>query len=83
MLDPRTGMSVEGVLSVTVLAPTAALADALSTAFFVLGVDRSLQFCQDHPEIGAALITTGERSGEIRLHGCGLREDEFRWTAQS
>ena len=83
VLDPRTGMSVEGILSVTVLAPTAALADALSTAFFVLGVDRSLQFCQEHPEIGAALITAGDRSGEIRLHSCGLREDEFRWTAQS
>ena len=37
MLDPRTGWPAEALLSATVLAPTAALADALSTAFFVMG----------------------------------------------
>ena len=33
ILDPRSGRPAEGVLSSTVVAPTAALADALSTAF--------------------------------------------------
>jgi thiamine biosynthesis lipoprotein len=37
ILDPRTGHPAEGVLSATVLAPTAAEADALATAAYVLG----------------------------------------------
>jgi thiamine biosynthesis lipoprotein len=37
ILDPRTGVPVHGVASVTVVAPTAMLADALATAAFVLG----------------------------------------------
>ena len=37
ILDPRTGTSVNNVASVTVVAPTAMLADAVATAAFVLG----------------------------------------------
>ena len=37
ILDPRTGTTADGVASVTVVAPTAMLADALATAAFVLG----------------------------------------------
>ena len=36
ILDPRTGRPAEGTLSATVLARSAAEADALSTAFYVL-----------------------------------------------
>ena len=39
ILDPRTGEPAIGPASVSVLAPTAAEADALSTAFFLLGRD--------------------------------------------
>jgi FAD:protein FMN transferase len=37
ILDPRMGVSPDAVASVTVVAPTAMLADALATAAFVLG----------------------------------------------
>jgi FAD:protein FMN transferase len=37
ILDPRKGMSARGAASVTVVAPSAMLADALATAAFVLG----------------------------------------------
>jgi thiamine biosynthesis lipoprotein len=37
ILDPRSGVSPHAVASVTVIAPTAMLADALATAAFVLG----------------------------------------------
>ena len=37
ILDPRTGVSPDAAASVTVVAPTAMLADALATAAFVLG----------------------------------------------
>lgn len=39
LLDPRTGGAVTGVLSATVIAPHAVLADALATAAFVMGRD--------------------------------------------
>jgi thiamine biosynthesis lipoprotein len=42
IIDPRTGAPVEGVASVTVLAESAMLADALATTAFVLGPDDGL-----------------------------------------
>lgn len=43
ILDPRTGASANGVASVTVIAPTAMLADALATAAFVLGPEDGIR----------------------------------------
>jgi thiamine biosynthesis lipoprotein len=60
LLDPRIGWPAEGMASASVIAPTAALADALSTAFFILGVDRARAFCHRHPEIGAVLLAAGD-----------------------
>jgi thiamine biosynthesis lipoprotein len=59
LLDPRTGQPAEGIASATALAPTAALADALATAFYVLGVDRTRLYCRTHPGIGAILVPEG------------------------
>jgi thiamine biosynthesis lipoprotein len=42
IVDPRTGSSPATVASVTVIAPSAMLADALATAAFVLGPERGL-----------------------------------------
>ena len=53
ILDPRTGWPVETMLSVSVIAPDAALADALSTAFFVLGVENALRCCDNFASVGA------------------------------
>lgn len=39
IIDPRTGWPVSGMAGVTVVAPSAATADALSTSLFVLGPD--------------------------------------------
>ena len=49
ILDPRSGWPIETLLSVSVIAPDAATADALSTAFFVLGVEKSLKCCDNLP----------------------------------
>ena len=56
ILDPRTGWPVEGMLSVTVTAPTATEADALSTAFYVMGLEAAAEYCREHPQIGAILV---------------------------
>ncbi|MDX1966807.1 MAG: FAD:protein FMN transferase [Planctomycetaceae bacterium] len=56
ILDPRTGWPVEVMLSVSVIAPDAALADALSTAFFVLGVEKALSYCDNFENVGVILF---------------------------
>jgi thiamine biosynthesis lipoprotein len=77
ILDPRTGAPAEGMLTTTVIAPLAAVADALSTAFYVLGVNQSVDYCQCHPEIGAVLVTLG-RGGQAETHLLGLATQQVR-----
>jgi thiamine biosynthesis lipoprotein len=68
VLDPRTAWPAEEMASATVIAPTAATADALSTAFFVMGVAAARAYCAAHPEVGAVLLPTGENQQPIRLN---------------
>lgn len=56
LLDPRSGRPVDELASASALAPDAATADALATAFFVWGLDRTRVFCQNNPEIAALLV---------------------------
>jgi thiamine biosynthesis lipoprotein len=67
ILDPRTGWPAESLASASVLAPTAAEADALATAFFILGVDKARLYCENHPEIGAVLLAAGESADPVVL----------------
>ena len=61
ILDPRTGRPERtNLLSVTVLAPDCATADAYATAFMVLGYDRSAQIVKQHSELEAWFIIAGE-----------------------
>lgn len=57
ILDPRSGRPARGLLGVTVLAASAAEADALSTAAFVLG-----------PEAGRRLLQERGADGLLLLH---------------
>jgi thiamine biosynthesis lipoprotein len=78
ILDPRTGQPAEGVLSTTVLAPTAAEADALATAFFVMGVDASLAYCRGRPEIAAVIVLPSRRAGGLEVKSAGLSGDRWK-----
>jgi thiamine biosynthesis lipoprotein len=53
ILNPHSGLPVENMLSAAVLAPEAMAGDALSTAFFVLGVGRSRKYLATHPNLEA------------------------------
>ncbi len=75
IVDPRTGWPAEELLSVTVLAPTAAAADALSTAFFVGGVENSLHYCDNHPEISAIFVRPPRRGRTLEVLLCGVPEE--------
>lgn len=51
-IDPKTGKPVQhSLLSATVIANSCAEADAYATAFMVMGVDESMAFIHDHPEL--------------------------------
>lgn len=51
VIDPRTGWPAEGALSVSVITTSAAIADALSTAFFVGGQDLARAYCASHANV--------------------------------
>ena len=61
VIDPRTGWPAEGLVSVSVVASNAALADALSTGFLVGGMDEARRYCSQHPGV-LALITPDDGS---------------------
>jgi thiamine biosynthesis lipoprotein len=67
IIDPRTGWPAEGLANASVLAPTAAEADALATAFFILGVDKARLYCENHPQVGAVLLRAGESADVVVL----------------
>lgn len=78
ILDPRTGWPAEGVYSTTVLAATAADADALATALYVLGRDQALAWCQRHPEIGLLMFVPGENARCVELVTGGLSPSDWQ-----
>ena len=56
IVDPKTGASPQELASVSVLAPTGMQADALSTAFMVMGTDNALQLARALPGVDALCI---------------------------
>lgn len=68
VIDPRTGWPTSGRLSVSVVASTAARADALSTGFLVGGVELARRYCDAHPDV-LALITPDDASGRTLVIG--------------
>jgi thiamine biosynthesis lipoprotein len=80
--DPRTGKpQVGGAVSVTVLAPTCVLADALATAISVLGPEEGLKLIESYRREGLrveALIMEEAGDGGLVPHvSPGLRELEL------
>src|SRR5262249_21180556 len=73
ILDPRTGWPAEKLASASALAPTAAEADALATAFFILGIEKAHNYCQTHPGIGAILLPLHSDSHPVSI-GVSLEE---------
>jgi len=59
ILDPKTGRSAREVQSASVLAARGIDSDALSTAVFVLGVQRGLELVNSLPGVDAIIIDGG------------------------
>ncbi|NND78406.1 MAG: FAD:protein FMN transferase, partial [Eudoraea sp.] len=57
IIDPRTGFPSAGIISVTVFAPKAELADALATSVFVMGIEVGLNRINQLPRIECVIIS--------------------------
>lgn len=73
IIDPKTGQPAQGLISVTILAPTAMEADALSTAVFVLGAQKGLEFIERLENVEGILVAG---DGQI-LKSSGLADINF------
>ncbi|ASV32481.1 thiamine biosynthesis protein ApbE [Maribacter cobaltidurans] len=56
IIDPRTGYPSTGIISVTVFAPKAELADALATSVFVMGKEIGLDRINQLPKVECIII---------------------------
>src|SRR5690606_37388327 len=63
ILSPQTGKPAQGVQSVTILAPDALTSDGLSTAVFVLGVEKGLAMINRLQGVDAIII-----DGQRKMH---------------
>jgi FAD:protein FMN transferase len=82
ILDPRTGRPAEGVYSATVLTSNAADADALATALYVLGRERAIEWCEEHPEVGLLMFVPGGGGKTVDLVTAGLSPADWQITGE-
>lgn len=72
IINPKTGYPAEeGVISSTIVADSSIDADALSTAVYVMGLDKGLDFIENMDKVEAAIIT---KDNKIYITS-GLREN--------
>ena len=62
IIDPRTGWPTSHFLSTTVVSNSAAVSDALATAFFVMKPADVFAFCENRPELKVVLVEGVSRS---------------------
>jgi FAD:protein FMN transferase len=65
IIDPRTAQPAKGKRAAWACAPTAAAADALSTAFMVMSPSQIRKYCLSHPDTLAMVVAEG-RAGEAQ-----------------
>jgi thiamine biosynthesis lipoprotein len=58
ILDPKSGQSPSGLMSVTVLGPDTTRTDAMSTTLFVMGLERGMAFIEQQAEFEAIFISS-------------------------
>ena len=74
-IDPHTGYPVQhSLLSATVIAPSAAIADAYATSFMVMGVAKAKLILAVHPELQVYLIYSDENGDFKTFVSPGMNE---------
>lgn len=70
-IDPKTGVPVKGIKSVSIISPAAELSDALATAVTVMGVEKGIWLIDQLPQTHCIIIDDMNRSfhsKKIDLH---------------
>jgi len=83
IIDPRSGWPVDSMLSATVLAATAETAEALSTAFFVLGVEMAREYCHNHDEVAALLVPAPITGSRLEPVNCGIPDSDLMFIPET
>jgi len=65
IIDPRKAQPAKGKRAAWACAPTAATADALSTAFMVMSPDQIKKYCLSHPDT-LAMVVAEDHAGEVQ-----------------
>ena len=78
IIDPRSGWPATGVLSATVVADSAAVADALATAMYVSGIESAQSLLDHDPTLGGLIVTPGKVAGTVVLHALNLADGDWR-----
>ena len=56
IIDPRSGYPAKGIISVSIIAPSAELADALATSVFVMGTETGIDRINQLPDVECIII---------------------------
>jgi len=76
LIDPRTGRPANGLLSAAAICPSPTEADALSTAFAILGIEETEDYCDRHPGVGAIVMFRPDNDGPVRTKVIGAVAEE-------
>lgn len=81
ILDPATGYPADRSVSATVWARTTLDADILSTAVFVMGPQRGIDWVESHPDVEAVVFY--EESGHLRYRASRGVADRLHFSGAS
>jgi thiamine biosynthesis lipoprotein len=73
IIDTRSGRAPAGKLGAWASAPSAAVSDALSTAFMVMASDEIADYCQAHADVGGLICY--DVAGKQRVESFGVLRD--------
>lgn len=78
IIDPKTGMPVDnGLVSVTIVCESGAYGDALSTALFVMGKEKAIEFWKNNKgeEFQFIIMSQSQADGFEITYTAGLKEN--------
>jgi len=77
IIDPRSGWPAGRVTTVSVVAESAALSDALATAFYIGGREVAENYCAANPEVMVIMLETGAQNPLTIGSNTGCRIDQI------
>ena len=74
-INPKTGIPVQtNLLGVTIVTESCMQADALATAFMVMGIEKSKQYLINHPKIDALFIYSNPKGESLQYQTQGFEK---------